>query len=203
MTLIQRLIKLHIGLFLFAFAIALMVNANIGVAPWDVFHQGLAKRTGLTFGQASILVGFVIVIISYFMKERFGYGTLSNMVLIGWFIDLIFQSGLVPLASNMVLGLVMITLGMVIAGFASFLYISAGFGAGPRDSMMVALVKKTGLSVSRIRSLIELSALVIGYLLGGQVGIGTLILAFGIGPIVQWVFKLVKFDVKSVKHQWF
>lgn len=197
-----RLLKLHLGLFLFALAISLMVRANIGVAPWDVFHQGISRVTGISFGVASILVGLGILMIALLFKERIGYGTLSNMVLIGIFIDWLFAWELVPQAQGLVTGLVMLVSGMILTGFASFLYMSAAFGAGPRDSMMVALVKRTGKSVATIRTAIEMTALFFGFLMGGQVGIGTVILAIGIGPTIQFVFKLMAFDVKTIQHQW-
>lgn len=199
---IKRLIKLHLGLFLFAVAIALMVRANIGVAPWDVFHQGISKVTGISFGISSILVGLGILFIALGLRERIGYGTLSNMVLIGIFIDWLFAWQLVPQAQSLLTGLGMLLSGMVLTGFASFLYMSAAFGAGPRDSMMVALVKRSGKSVATIRTAIEMAALLLGFLMGGQVGIGTVILALGIGPTIQFVFKMMAFDVKSIQHQW-
>lgn len=199
---IKRLIKLHLGLFLFAVAIALMVRANIGVAPWDVFHQGISKVTGISFGISSILVGLGILFIALGLRERIGYGTLSNMVLIGIFIDWLFAWQLVPQAQSLLTGLGMLLSGMVLTGFASFLYMSAAFGAGPRDSMMVALVKRSGKSVATIRTAIEMAALLLGFLMGGQVGIGTVILALGIGPTIQFVFKIMSFDVKSIQHQW-
>lgn len=199
---ILRLIKLHVGLALFSLAISLMVKANIGVSPWDVFHQGISNVTGMSFGTASIVVGLAILVVSFALKERIGYGTLSNMVIIGLIIDWIFAIDLIPQSANLWVGLGMLLLGMVLTGFASFLYISAAFGAGPRDSMMVALVKRTGRSVGTIRTLIELTALCFGYLMGGQVGIGTLILALGIGPTIQYIFKLMAFDIKTVQHQW-
>ncbi len=197
-----RLFKLHLGLALFSVAITLMVQANIGVSPWDVFHQGVSNLTGISFGQAAIGVGLAIMCGSFFLKERIGYGTISNMILIGLMIDILFKIAVIPKAQTLLISLIMLASGMVITGFASYLYISAAFGAGPRDSMMVALVKKTGLSVSTIRTAIEITVLVLGFFMGGQVGIGTLILALGIGPTIQSVFKIMKFDVKTVKHQW-
>ena len=197
-----RLLKLHLGLALFSVAIALMVKANIGVAPWDVFHQGISLILGISFGQAAIGVGLAIMCVSFFLKEKIGYGTISNMILIGLFIDWLFVLDIIPISNHILVSVIMLITGMFLAGFASYLYIGAAFGAGPRDSMMVALVKKTGLSLARIRTIIEIVALVLGFFMGGQVGVGTLILALGIGPVIQLVFHYMKFDVKSVKHQW-
>lgn len=198
---IIRLARLIWGLFLFALGISLTVNAQIGYAPWDTFHAGLAKTTGMSFGTASIVVGFVIIIITLLLKEKIGLGSLLNMFGIGVFLDLILGPQILPVAENFGVGLVMLTVGLFVIALGSYFYMDSGFGAGPRDSLMVALTRRTGLPIGLCRGAIELAALLCGWRLGGMVGIGTVICAFLTGFCVQWTFKLLKFDATRVQHQ--
>ncbi|HBV88017.1 MAG TPA: hypothetical protein DEF42_15520 [Desulfosporosinus sp.] len=199
--LVQKLIRLFIGLFLYALGIVLTINANLGLSPWDVFHQGCTYLIGITMGQATIAVGVVIVIANVVLGERLGWGTLFNMIFIGVFMDLIMLNHLIPIVNEVFSGVLMIFLGLVIIGIASYFYIGAGLGSGPRDGLMIALTKKTHKSVRFIRNSIEISALFIGYLLGGYVGVGTLIMSIALGYIMQFMFKLFKFDINSVEHR--
>ena len=195
-----RFLRMVAGLFLFAVGIVMTINANIGLAPWDVFHQGLSNAFGITMGQASILVGIVVVAVDYFAGERIGIGTLGNMILIGLFIDLLMLNHLIPEMQSFLAGVAQMLVGLFIVGIASMLYIGAGMGCGPRDGLMVALLKRTGRSVSLVRGVLEGGALVLGWFLGGTVGIGTVITAFFTGPIIQLAFRMTRFDVKAVKH---
>ena len=197
-----KFIRLFSGLFLFAVGIVMTINANIGIAPWDVLHQGLSRTINITMGQAGIAVGFIMVILNFLLKEKVGWGTISNMLFVGLFIDFLMINGLVPIFEGFLPSIVMMFLGMFVLGLATVLYIGACLGSGPRDGMMVALTKLTGKSVRLVRNSIELTVLLIGYLLGGFVGLGTLIFALFIGPIVQVVFKLLYFDVKEIKHRY-
>jgi uncharacterized protein len=196
-----RILKLFLGLFLYAVGIVMTINANLGLSPWDVFHQGLSKNIGITMGQASISMGIIIVIINCILGERIGWGTLSNMLFIGMFMDILMLNNLIPIFDNVILRIIMMLLGMFIIGTASFLYISVGLGSGPRDGLMIALTKRTGKSVRFIRNCIEITVLVAGIALGGKIGIGTPIMAFMIGPAVQFAFKVYKFQVSKVKHR--
>lgn len=199
--LILQFIRLFVGLFLYSVGIVLTINANLGFSPWDVFHKGISNVSGITMGQASITVGVIIVILNIVLGEKLGWGTLCNMLFIGIFMDLLMSNNLIPISQNLVLGLFMMILGMFIIGIATYLYIGAELGSGPRDGLMVALTKKTNKSVRFIRNSIEISALIIGYMLGGFVGIGTLIMASMIGYFVQFVFKIFKFDVSKINHR--
>ncbi len=192
--------RLILGILLYALGIVLSINANLGVSPWDTFHQGISNLVNITFGQASIAVGFIIVLLNLYLKENIGIGTILNMILIGIFIDLIMYYNIIPIMDSLIAGLIMMILSMFIIALATYCYIGAGFGSGPRDGLMVGLTKKTGRPVGLIRGLIELSVLLIGFLLGGKVGIGTVILAFGIGPIVQFTFEKLNFKVSDVDH---
>lgn len=177
------------------------INANIGLAPWDVFHQGLSKTFGITIGQASIGIGIIIVIINSLFREKVGWGSLGNMLFIGVFVDLLMLNHIIPEFENLVLRVLMMFSGMFVIGVATYLYISVGLGAGPRDGLMVALTKRTGKSVRLVRNTIETVVVIIGYFLGGSVGVGTLVMALTIGVFVQLAFQLFKFDVKKVEHR--
>jgi uncharacterized protein len=197
----KQFLRLFLGLFLYALGIVMTINANLGLAPWDVFHQGMSKVFGITMGQASMIVGVVIVTLDSFMGERIGWGTVLNMIFIGLFMDLLMLNNIVPVFDSRFLSLMMMALGMFVIGMASYYYIGAGLGSGPRDGLMVALTKKTGKSVRFIRNSIEVVVLAVGYFLGGSVGLGTLITAISIGYFVQFAFKIFKFNVKEVKHR--
>lgn len=196
-----RLVRLIWGLFLYALGIVVTMNAHIGYAPWEVFHVGLAKTTGISIGVASIVVGLIIGIVVVLLGEKLGFGTLLNMVLIGVFLDIIIAFHIIPVTSNFAIGIIMLIIGLFIIALASYYYIGAAFGAGPRDSLMVALTRKTGLPIGVCRGTIELLAVIVGWVLGGMVGIGTVIATFTIGFCVQTTFKLLKFDVTKVEHE--
>ena len=194
--------RLFLGLFLYAVGIVMTINANLGLGPWDVFHQGLSKTIGITMGQASISMGIIIVVMNYFVGEKLGWGTLCNMLFIGIFMDILMLNDLIPIYENTILQIIMMLGGMFVIGLASYFYIGAGLGSGPRDGLMVLLTKKTGKSVRFIRNCIEITVLIAGYFLGGFVGVGTIVIALGMGYFVQFAFKLFKFDVKAVKHRY-
>lgn len=198
---LYRIGRLFIGLILYSFGIVLTINANLGLSPWDVFHQGIAHITGITMGQASIGVGIALVIIDAIFGERLGWGTLCNMLFIGIFMDILMLNHLIPMSLSVTSGVFMMLIGMIVIGFATYFYLGAGFGSGPRDGLMVAITKKTKKSVGFVRNFIEISALGVGFLLGGFVGIGTLIMALTLGYIIQVVFKVMRFDMNSVKHR--
>ncbi|MHB1654538.1 MAG: YczE/YyaS/YitT family protein [Desulfitobacteriaceae bacterium] len=198
---IKRVIRLFIGLFLFAVGIVLTINANLGLSPWDVFHQGITHIAPITMGEASIAVGFILVILDAILGERLGWGTLCNMLFIGLFMDVLMLNHLIPTFKGLLPSIIMMFLGMFVIGVASYFYIGAGLGSGPRDGLMIALTKKTNKSVRFIRNSIELSALIIGYILGGFAGVGTLIMALTLGYIIQFIFKIFKFEVSAIQHR--
>ena len=198
---IARFLSLIFGLFLYSLGIVLSIRANIGYAPWEVFHVGLAQKTGISIGTASIFVGVAIVGIIVVLGEKIGLGTLLNMVLIGVFIDLIFMLNVIPKQEKLVFGILMLIIGLFVISIGSFFYIKAAFGAGPRDSLMVVLNRKTHLPVGVCRSTIELTVTVIGWILGGMVGIGTVISVIAIGFIIQLTFALFRFVPATVKHE--
>lgn len=193
-------IKLIIGLFICALGMVMTINANLGVAPWDVFHQGLAKVIGITLGTANIATGFVIVLIDIILGQPIGRGTIINMILLGIFIDILMLNHLVPIFESFLPSIIMLLIGMFINAFGVFIYMSAELGSGPRDGLLVILTKKTGKSVRLIKSSLEVIAVTVGFIMGGKVGIGTLTLALFGGVIYQFVFKTVKYDVSEAEH---
>lgn len=193
--------RLFIGYFMCALGMVMTINANIGVAPWDVLHQGISNITGLTIGKATIILGLLIIIIDIALGQDVGWGTLFNMIFIGTFMDIIMLNNLVPIFKSFLPSLIMMFLGMLVIGYGVFIYIGAGYGAGPRDGLMVALTRKTKKSVRFVKNSVELLALIIGYFLGGQVGIGTVIMAIGGGYFLQFAFKTVNFNISELEHR--
>lgn len=201
----QKIIKvvcrLLLGFMFCAFSTVLALKSNLGLSPWDVFHQGISNKTGLTIGQVSILVGIIVVGITVLLKLEIGLGTIANMIIIGFFTDIIINTGIIQTSTNLFTGVLMLIGSLFCMAIGSYLYIGCELGCGPRDGLMVALVKKTGKPVGFIRSCIELGVLVIGFILGGSVGIGTLITVFCLGACIQLVFKVLRFDVGKIKHK--
>ena len=187
------------GLFLFALGIILNIRANIGFPPWDVFHVGLANTIGISIGLTSILVGIVVGIFVTILGEKFGIGMIFNMVLVGIYIDLIFPH--VPTAQNNLTGVIMMLAGIIVVSVGSCLYLKSAFGAGPRDSLMVALARRTKFPVGVCRGAIEATITVAGFFLGGMLGFGTAIFVVAIGFFIQITFKIFKFDPTAVKHE--
>ncbi|MFY9613465.1 MAG: hypothetical protein WAQ12_07975, partial [Tissierellaceae bacterium] len=196
-----KIVRLVFGLFLFGLGTVCILNAAIGVAPWDVFHQGISNVTGITVGRANIYSGAIIIIIDILLGQAIGWGSIANMYLIGTFIDLLMFYEVVPTFDSFIANLILLFIGMIINGLSVYFYVGVGWGAGPRDGLLVVLTKRTGKSVRLIKSAIEVSAVAIGFALGGNLGIGTLIMAFGNGPVWQYIFKLLKFDLSGVEHR--
>ena len=199
---VKRITRLIFGLFLYALGSFLTIQANIGLAPWEAFSMGFVKLTDISFGNIVVISGLVIVVIDIILKEKIGIGTILNAILIGKFVDLIQYFKLIPQMTNFWFGLLMLLAGQVVICLGSYFYIGASLGCGPRDSLMVALGKRVPKwPIGVIRGLLEGAVLIIGWLLGAKVGIGTVISVFGIGFILQLTFKLLRFDVKDIKHE--
>lgn len=199
----RRLLLLMVGLFCYGLAIAITVKAGLGLGSWDVFHKGLSLHTPVTFGQAGQITGLGIILISLLLGIRPGLGTLANMYFIGFWIDLIGSWGIIPDAARLgglPVQLLWVAGSIFILGLGSGMYIKAGMGAGPRDSFMLALVKRTGWRVSLCRAIMEITVCAVGWLMGGTVGIATLIIAFGVGPAVELGFKICRVEVKRSAH---
>lgn len=200
---IKKALKLIIGLFTYALGLVLCIHADIGLAPWDAFGIGVSKASGISYGNVSIITGIAILIVLVLVfKEKIGFATILNTLLIGIFADLIINSNTIPYMQNFITGLLMLVTGQIVICLASYLYIGLGLGAGPRDSLMVALGKKfPNIPIGGVRGTIEGTVLLIGWLLGAKVGLGTVIYVFSIGFVLQTIFKLLNFDVKSIVHE--
>ncbi|MFG2074943.1 Uncharacterized membrane protein YczE [Nonomuraea maritima] len=177
-----RLTRLYGGLALYGLGIALQVESSLGNGPWDVFHQGLGLRLGLSIGTVIIVVGALVMLLWIPLRQRPGFGTLSNVVFVGLFADA--WIALLPTPGHLVLQSAYVALAVTSIALATLLYIGAGMGAGPRDGIMTGLVR-LGLSVRLARSLMEVTVLAAGWLLGGRIGVGTLVFALAIGPLTQ------------------
>jgi len=196
-----RILKLLFGVTLFAFGIVFTINANIGYGPWEVFHFGLSLQIGLGIGLVSVVMGTIFVIIVTLLKEKLGLGTIAGMVLTGLNIDLILYLKIIPVSTNFAYGIVMLIVGLLIISVGTYFYMNSAFGVGPRDSLMVLLTRKTKLPIGVCRGIVELTVTLIGWLLGGLVGIGTLIYGFAIGFCIQITFAVFKFDATAVQHE--
>lgn len=193
-----RLTLFTVGLFIFALGLVLNVRANLGLGPWNVFQVALTLWTPLSLGQTSQVVGFIIIVISYFLGIKPGLGTFGNLLLIGWFIDI--GMAVIPDAREPLEQYLALAVGIVFLGFGSGMYIRPAFGAGPRDGLMLSLVLKSGWRVGVIRTLLEGAVLVTGYLLGGPVGIGTVLFVILIGPAVDIGLVLWRVPVERRKR---
>lgn len=183
MLLARRLTQLYLGLVLYGFSMALMIESNLGLDPWDVFHQGVAERTPLSIGVVTIVVGALVLLAWIPLRQRPGVGTVSNVIVIGLAVD----ASLWVLAApeHLAIQIVFMVSGVVLNAVATAAYIGARLGPGPRDGLMTGLVRRSGRSVRLVRTGIEATVLAAGWLLGGTVGVGTVLYAVSIGPLVH------------------
>ena len=187
----RRLVQLGIGLTLFGVGIGLMLESGLGVPPWDVLHQGLAVRFGLTVGIWSIIVSAVVLLFWIPLKERIGIGTVCNVIIIGLMIDA--SAAVIPEPATTFIAWLMLLVGVLLIGLASGLYIGANFGAGPRDGLMTGIAKR-GHSIRLTRTIMEVTVLAIGWALGGTFGWGTVVFAVLIGPLVHFFLPRLTLD---------
>lgn len=190
MPITRRLVQLYLGLVLYGVSSALMVRSQLGLDPWDVLHQGVARHTGLSLGTVAIAVGAVVLLGWVPLRQRPGLGTVSNVVVIGLAVDA--ALAVLPPAERIAARVALLTSGVVLNGFATGCYIGARFGPGPRDGLMTGIVRRSGRSVRLVRTGIEITVVVAGWLLGGTVGIGTVAYALAIGPLVHRFLPLLE-----------
>ena len=196
-----KLPKLFTGFIFASIGITLMITAGIGMNPWGTFTSGLVNITGLSFGRLSQLIGFIIILGSLPIKSFPGIGTLLNMIFIGVFIDFFKSSGFFIQPNSILLQLLMCITGLTILSLGIYTYISCGLGAGPRDGLMLALMRITGKSVTIIKPIIEITVILIGFALGGPIGFGTVIVAILGGKFLSIIFNVMKFDPEDNKQQ--
>lgn len=199
---IKKSPRLFLGFFVCAIGIVMTINAHLGLAPWDVLHQGVSSIIGISIGRANIVLGFIIISLNAIFGENIGWGTVLNMIFIGLFIDFLMFNNIIPIFTSVVPSFIMMLLGMLVLGYGCVLYMGVGLGTGPRDGLMVALTKRTGKSVRLVKNSVEILAITVGYFLGGSVGMGTAVMAITGGYFFQFAFKTANFDVTAVKHRY-
>ncbi|OIJ87439.1 YczE/YyaS/YitT family protein [Streptomyces monashensis] len=195
--LVRRLIQLYAGLALYGASSALLVTAGLGLEPWGVLHQGLAKLTGLTIGVVSIIVGAAVLLLWIPLRQRPGLGTVSNVFAIGLAMD--GTLALIPDPRSLAVRIPLMLAGIALNGAATGLYISARFGPGPRDGLMTGLHRRTGRSIRLVRTTIEVAVVVTGFLLGGTIGVGTVLYAVAIGPLAQLFLRVFAIPAESAR----
>ncbi|ALB61941.1 putative integral membrane protein [Cronobacter condimenti 1330] len=179
----RRLLQLYVGLALYGVSTAMFVRANLGTDPWNVFHLGAARLLSLNIGLVIIGVGVLVLLLWVPLRQRPGLGTISNVIMIGLAADA--ALALLPAPSSLVLRSALLIAAVVVNALATGMYIGAGFGAGPRDGLMTGIHARTGWSVRSIRTAIEVSVLLAGWAMGGTPGVGTVVYALAIGPLIQ------------------
>lgn len=190
------------GLFGFGVGVYLTIQANIGVAPWDTFYLGVNKVTGIQYGTISVAVSFIVIAIDLLLKERIGIGMLLDAVVVGKTVDLMNCLDLVPAQQNLFAGILVMLLGLFIMGFSQYMYMTAGLCCGPRDSLLVALGKRMPkVPIGIVSTGILLTVFILGWLLDGPIGVGTIIAVVLQGNIMQLAFNIMKFEPKDVVHQ--
>jgi len=178
-----RLAQLYVGLVMYGVSLALMVRGDLGLAPWDVLHSGFIQHVPMTIGQAVILFSFVVLVLWVPLREKPGIGTISNALLVGFSADV--TLALLERPDAMVPRVALMLGGVLLCGLATAVYVGAQLGRGPRDGLMTGLSRRTGLSLRVVRTVLEVAVVLIGLAMGGVLGVGTLVYAFGIGPIAQ------------------
>lgn len=186
---LRRVPQLLAGLWLYGASMALQIRATLGLDPWDVLHEGLAKRTGLSFGTITALVGALVLLCWIPLRQRPGVGTVANVVVIGVAVDV--TLALLPTPAALLPRVIFLTAGIVLNGLAAAVYIGARLGPGPRDGVTTGFCARTGISLRLVRTVVELVVLAAGWLLGGTIGVGTVLYALAIGPLTQAFLPLV------------
>jgi uncharacterized membrane protein YczE len=182
-----RIPSLFVGLVVIAFAVVCLLKSRLGLSPWDVLHQGIARHTALTIGTASIVVGLLVLLVAWALGQPPGWGTLANAIVIGAALDVFLSVGAIDTwsAGSLAVQVVLVIAGVALFGIGTALYLGAGLGAGPRDSLMLAGSRRTGVRIAVVRFSMEAVVVALGFALGGTVGVGTLAFALLIGPAVE------------------
>lgn len=194
----RRLVQLLWGLALYGISMALMLRANLGLDPWDVLHQGLAPRIGLSFGMTVNLLGLIVLLLWIPLRQRPGIGTVLNIIVIGTVVDL--SLPMLPVPEGYPMRFAFLIAGIVLNGVAGGAYIGAGLGPGPRDGLMTGIAGRTGWPIKMVRTAIELSVLAAGWLMGGTVGVGTVLYAITIGWVVHYALPFFTLDRKDTRQ---
>ena len=202
MAIAMNVLLATISLFANGFGVYLTIQANIGAGPWDVLHLGISKSLGILYGTASVAVSYGILALDILLREPIGIAMFIDALVVGKAVDLFNHFNVVPACTSLKTGIPVMLLGLVVMAYTQYAYMIASLGCGPRDTLLVALAKRAGrIPIGAVSIGLLSLATLIGWLLGGPVGVGTLICAFGTGPIMQMAFHTVRFDAKTVHHQ--
>ncbi len=194
--LLWRMVQLFIGLVGFGAACALIIHANLGAMSWDVLTLGIIQRLGGSYGTVTVVTSFIVLAVWIPLKEKPGFGTIANAIVVGISADVALR--VLPQATSLGQGILFLVVGIVAFGFFDALYIGAQLGTGPRDGLMTGLTRVTGRPIGFIRTIIEVSVVFFGWLLGGSVGVATLVTAFAVGPVIAFFLPYVTVDL----HRW-
>lgn len=196
-----KTLRAIIGLFILSAGIYLTIQADIGLAPWDCFCMGLSGQTGFTYGQISFSIGIVTIAADLLLKEKIGPGTLLNVAVCGPTVDLLSGLNIVQTQNSFAGGTALMLAGIIVQGFGRYVYMSAALSCGPRDALVVGLGKKfSSVSIGKVNTAILSIVLIAGIMLGGKAGLGTIISAFGLGTVMQFIFSRFRFDPRSTEN---
>lgn len=199
----EKLVRCITGLAFFGFGITLFLRANLGLAPWDIFHKGLSEKFDISIGLVIEGVGLLLLLLWIPLRQRPGVGTILNAIEIGLVVNL--TKPIIGEPDQLLIRALMVVAGVIVIGLGSALYIGAGLGSGPRDGLMLGLSKRSiagrQISIRVARTAVEISVMIAGLFLGGSIGIGTLIFMFGIGPLVQLILPRFEMRLVSDQHQ--
>jgi uncharacterized membrane protein YczE len=199
---IKRIAKTVCGLFFCAFGIYASIQANIGLSPWSALAMGISIKCGISYGVTEVMLSLVVLLAACLFKEKIGAGTLLDAALVGMFVNFFNHTGIIPQQNNMVYGMLVLLMGLSCIAVGTYFYIRTGLGCGPRDALMVALGKRFArVPIGLVRAGLEGCVLLAGWLLGGKVGIGTVVSVVGTGLLLQMTFSLFRFDAKGVRHE--
>lgn len=197
----RRLLWLMAGLVVSSVGVTMVLQANIGPDPWSVLHLGIAQTFGISYGIASVIVSAVIIGIAVACGESFGLGTLGSIFICGLLIDLLLYLGWIPVMERFWSGVLMLLGGLEVLALGTWMYMKSAMGTGPRDALMVVLAKRTKRSVGFCRATAEVIAVLVGWRMGGQVGAGTVIAAFGLGALFNLNFALLRFRAAEIRQE--
>lgn len=200
-NMLVRLLLLVFGLYLCGVGLTFFYYNGLGLDGWNVLHDGLSKLFNVKIGTAFVTVSIIMLTLGILMKEKLGIATIANALLIGNFMQININLGLLKPQTDLLNGLLFTLIGMIITGFGYYFYMGVGLGSGPRDSFVMAVSRKINLKVGYVKSIIEVIAIILGYLIGGDFGISTIIIAIFTGITVQKVFDLLKFNPKAIEQE--
>ena len=199
---IKEILKSALGLFFYSCGVYLTVQASIGIAPWECLSMGIAPKVGMSFGTVHAISGIIILLIDLAMKEKIGYGTILDALLVGNYVDWIGYFEPIPVSESIPLSIVMVIIGLFVMGFGQYFYMAAGQSCGPRDSLLIAIGKRFPRTpIGVVQTVIVAIVLFTGWILGGPIGIGTVISMFFAGTALQIVCRIMHFEPRNIVHK--